>query len=114
MSPLGYPNPSSAETIPSPWQDKLADQCRKLGLPIPVYRLASDRRGFRIPWSAEVEIPNILLAFARMWYDGDHINNAKEDAAEVAFIKLMALVHAESLKSARRTYSLPGNYYRPN
>ncbi|KAH0837233.1 hypothetical protein FOPE_04870 [Fonsecaea pedrosoi] len=38
-------------------------------------------------WSATVTIQGQNLA-ARYWYDGQYLNNAKEDAAEVACTKL--------------------------
>ncbi|KAI1618164.1 hypothetical protein EDD37DRAFT_646976 [Exophiala viscosa] len=69
------------------WQDELAAECRKLRLPAPNFNIVSDRRGGRTAWSATVTIQGQNLA-ARYWYDGQYINNAKEDAAEVACTKL--------------------------
>jgi hypothetical protein len=43
--------------------------------------------GGRTAWSASVTIQGHKFA-ARYWYDGDYIDNAKEDAAEVALIWL--------------------------
>lgn len=52
-------------------------------MPAPVYNIVSDRRGGRTAWSATVTVRDKNLA-ARYWYDGQFLNNAKEDAAEVA------------------------------
>lgn len=46
-----------------------------------------DLLGGRTAWSATVTIQNKNLA-ARYWYDGQFLNNAKEDAAEVACTQL--------------------------
>lgn len=43
--------------------------------------------GGRTAWSSTVTIQGQNIA-ARFWYDGQYINNAKEDAAEVALMKL--------------------------
>jgi hypothetical protein len=43
--------------------------------------------GGRTAWSATVTISGQNVA-ARYWYDGQFINNAKEDAAEVALMRL--------------------------
>ncbi|OAL27701.1 queuine tRNA-ribosyltransferase, variant 1 [Fonsecaea multimorphosa] len=69
------------------WQEELAAECRKLRLPAPQFNIVSDRRGGRTAWSATVTIQGQNLA-ARYWYDGQYLNNAKEDAAEVACTKL--------------------------
>ncbi len=39
--------------------------------------------GGRTAWSSTVTVQGQNIS-ARFWYDGDHVNNAKEDAAEVA------------------------------
>lgn len=43
--------------------------------------------GGRTAWSATVTIQSQNIA-ARYWYDGQYLNNAKEDASEVACAKL--------------------------
>ena len=41
--------------------------------------------GGRTAWSATVNVASLQQRFsARFWYDGQYVNNAKEDAAEVA------------------------------
>ncbi|CAL5869428.1 uncharacterized protein PFLUO_LOCUS3657 [Penicillium psychrofluorescens] len=41
-------------------------------------------QGGRTAWSSTVSIQGYQNIAARYWYDGQYINNAKEDAAEVA------------------------------
>ncbi|CAI7620269.1 unnamed protein product [Penicillium pancosmium] len=66
MSLPNSPQGSAAASRPS-WQDQLS--------------------GGRTAWSSTVSI-NTQNFSARYWYDGQYINNAKEDAAEVA-LKLL-------------------------
>ena len=49
--------------------------------------LADGDLGGRTAWSATVTIQGQNMA-ARFWYDGQYLNNAKEDAAEVACTKI--------------------------
>ncbi|KAF4308799.1 double-stranded RNA-binding-like [Botryosphaeria dothidea] len=72
---------------PSSWQEKLQDYCRAISYPPPVYKEFSDRRGGRTAWSSSVHIGNISVP-ARFWYDGQYVDKAKEDAAEVALQRL--------------------------
>ncbi|AEO64319.1 uncharacterized protein THITE_62987, partial [Thermothielavioides terrestris NRRL 8126] len=65
------------------WQDKLEDACREWNIAAPVFQIVSDRRGGRTAWSSMVTVNGAVHA-ARFWYDGKNLNNAKEDAAEVA------------------------------
>ena len=55
----------------------------------------------RTAWSATVTIQGNNVA-ARYWYDGQFINNAKEDAAEVA---MMRLNHPRAANTATQSYS---------
>lgn len=104
--------------ITESFTDAVIAECRKLRLPAPQFNIVSDRRGElcigkplsrrlywnfftivrtltystcvlggRTAWSATVTIQGQNLA-ARYWYDGQYLNNAKEDAAEVACTKL--------------------------
>jgi len=68
-------------------QEKLLEYCRVKGISTPTFNIVSDRRGGRTAWSATVTIQGANVA-ARYWYDGQFINNAKEDAAEVAMMRL--------------------------
>ncbi|ROW02985.1 hypothetical protein VMCG_05733 [Cytospora schulzeri] len=65
------------------WQDKLEDACREYQIATPTFQIVSDRRGGRTAWSSRVTV-NGTVHQARFWYDGKNLNNAKEDAAEVA------------------------------
>jgi len=69
------------------WQEKLQDHCRNAQLQAPVFNLVSDRRGGRTAWSSTVTIQGKNFC-ARYFYDGQYINNAREDAAEVALMVL--------------------------
>ncbi|GLI73052.1 hypothetical protein PoHVEF18_001260 [Penicillium ochrochloron] len=66
MSMPNSPQGSSTARRPS-WQEQL--------------------QGGRTAWSSNVTIQGEMIS-ARYWYDGQYINNAKEDAAEVAVKKL--------------------------
>ena len=67
----------------SPYQDQLIQFCRNNGLRLPVYKIVSDRRGGRTAWSCTVDVDGQPIS-ARFWYDGQYINNAREDAAQRA------------------------------
>lgn len=43
--------------------------------------------GGRTAWSATVTVQQQTVA-AKYWYDGQYVNNAKEDAAEMALLML--------------------------
>lgn len=51
-------------------------------------QLAYNTLGGRTAWSSTVTVQGQNIA-ARFWYDGQHVNNAKEDAAEVALKHLV-------------------------
>jgi len=65
------------------WQERLEEACREAQIHPPVFQIVSDRRGGRTAWSSTVTVHGQNIA-ARYWYDGQYVNNAKEDAAEVA------------------------------
>ncbi|KAF3768466.1 hypothetical protein M406DRAFT_30489, partial [Cryphonectria parasitica EP155] len=65
------------------WQNKLAGICSKYGVSTPQFSIFSDKRGQRTAWTSFVIIANCSFP-ARFWYDGKFLNNAREDAAEVA------------------------------
>ncbi|KAJ6015667.1 hypothetical protein N7540_010258 [Penicillium herquei] len=102
---MSLPNSPPGNTGRPSWQDQLSDHCRRTKLAPPVFNIVSDRRGTypisfrhltadadcpyfgiaggRTAWSSTVTVHGRNVA-ARYWYDGQYINNAKEDAAEVA------------------------------
>ncbi|KLU88343.1 hypothetical protein MAPG_07330 [Magnaporthiopsis poae ATCC 64411] len=69
------------------WQTRLEDACREYRISAPKYQLVSDRRGGRTAWSSSVTVHNQAHS-ARFWYDGRNLHNAREDAAEVAYLWL--------------------------
>jgi len=81
---------SSTSTSPtthtecSKWQILLKETCKALDLD---FNYISDRRGCRTAWSAYIIIGGKKY-HARFWYDGDFLNNAREDAAEVALMEI--------------------------
>ncbi|CAG8956416.1 hypothetical protein HYALB_00003681 [Hymenoscyphus albidus] len=81
---MGYPNNSYKTQT---WQEKLIERCRETQCPLPVFQIVSDRRGGRTAWSSTVTVQGQEIS-ARYWYDGEYVNNAKEDAAEVALQKM--------------------------
>lgn len=85
------PSPTSVNGLrSSPWQEKLQDHCQRCHLHPPVFNIVSDRRGGRTAWSSTVTIRGSQTIHARFWYDGQYVNNAKEDAAEVALQTLLS------------------------
>ncbi|TAQ89573.1 hypothetical protein B7494_g2101 [Chlorociboria aeruginascens] len=65
------------------WVERLEEKCREAQINPPIFQIVSDRRGGRTAWSSTVTVQGQNIA-ARFWYDGQYVNNAKEDAAEVA------------------------------
>jgi hypothetical protein len=74
---------SSYSSGAATWQERLEEKCREAQLHPPVFQVFSDRRGGRTAWSSTVTVQGQNIS-ARYWYDGQYVNNAKEDAAEVA------------------------------
>ncbi|KAF3801601.1 hypothetical protein GCG54_00014817 [Colletotrichum gloeosporioides] len=102
---------SSYNSQAGTWQERLEDACREANILPPVFQIVSDRRGKLCPprekahthlssvgvtngssplvtggrtaWSSRVTVHGRTLS-ARFWYDGKNLNNAKEDAAEMA------------------------------
>ncbi|KAI1364117.1 hypothetical protein F5Y08DRAFT_222304 [Xylaria arbuscula] len=98
-----------AQQPTSVWQDRLEEMCRDYQIQPPDYQLVSDRRGKslaaimlalcakypslalintslsggRTAWSSVVVVYGQRIE-ARYWYDGNNLNNAREDAAEAA------------------------------
>ncbi|SMQ50986.1 unnamed protein product [Zymoseptoria tritici ST99CH_1A5] len=74
---------AGAGAQPSPHQDRLSGFCREQNVRTPNYQVISDRRGGRTAWSCVVTVQGANFP-ARFWYDGQYVNNAREDAAEKA------------------------------
>lgn len=64
-------------------QHKLLALCYAHDLQVPTFQIISDMRGKRTAWSCIITINDRQVA-ARFWYDGEHIDNSREDAAEKA------------------------------
>jgi len=76
----------SSPVAQSQYQDKLITYCREVSPRTPLspnYQIISDRRGGRTAWSCTVTVGSQTV-HARFWYDGQYVNNAREDAAERA------------------------------
>ncbi|KAF2125051.1 hypothetical protein P153DRAFT_389905 [Dothidotthia symphoricarpi CBS 119687] len=87
-----------------PWTQRLRDHCMVRRLGEPAYQDVSDRRGGRTAWST-VAVINGTQYSARFWYDGNYIDQAKEDAAEIALRKLTGYVDPT-------TQPPPASHYR--
>ncbi|CCU75108.1 hypothetical protein BGHDH14_bgh02898 [Blumeria hordei DH14] len=70
--------------LSSPWRERLIEKCQQLRIEPPVFQVMSEIRGGRTAWSSVVKVQGQYIS-ARFWYDGKNVNNAMEDAAEVAF-----------------------------
>lgn len=51
-----------------------------------MFQIINVRRGGRTAWSCTVNVQGQHLQ-ARFWYDGQYVNHAREDAAQVALQK---------------------------
>ncbi|KAF2188637.1 hypothetical protein K469DRAFT_565394, partial [Zopfia rhizophila CBS 207.26] len=60
-----------------------SDHCTATRLGEPTWQDVSDRRGGRTAWSSLAVVQGIPYS-ARFWYDGAYMEQAREDAAEVA------------------------------
>ncbi|KAL2198002.1 hypothetical protein P885DRAFT_33702 [Corynascus similis CBS 632.67] len=85
------------------WQDKLWLLCLEYNIKPPSYQIVSDKRGGRTAWSSELEFEKKLKFHARFWYDGNNINNAKEDVAEVALGWLLTNIPVSPASSPSTT-----------
>ncbi|KAI5366105.1 hypothetical protein Slin15195_G076340 [Septoria linicola] len=85
----------TAGSAPSPHQDRLINFCRQQGARTPNFQIVSDRRGGRTAWSCVVTVQGAQVP-ARFWYDGQYVNNAREDAAEKALQMLGVLPTPQS------------------
>jgi len=83
--------PSAATTR---WQSDLEYHCKERQMTPPMWTLVSDRRGSRTAWSCVVVVQGRSIR-GRYWYDGQFLNNAREDAAEVAlqFLRNLDSIH---------------------
>ncbi|KAF2877634.1 hypothetical protein BDV95DRAFT_535348 [Massariosphaeria phaeospora] len=68
----------------APWSTRLREHCQVRQLGEPSWQDISDRRGGRTAWSSVVALPGGTTYPARFWYDGAYMEQAREDAAEMA------------------------------
>ncbi|KAA8650080.1 hypothetical protein EYZ11_008742 [Aspergillus tanneri] len=101
---MSLPNSPQANGGRVSWQEQLGEYCRRAKIEPPVFHIVSDRRGGRTAWSSSVTVQGRNIA-ARYWYDGQYINNAKEDAAEVAIKQINPAVTGVAS-------TLPGQLFR--
>lgn len=90
MAPPSFPTTETSTTMPS----------RQPPPSFPVSRrsphlLTNSLTGGRTAWSSTVTINQTNIS-ARYWYDGQYVNNAKEDAAEVALQHLLTNSNSSS------------------
>ncbi|KAL2005876.1 hypothetical protein VTN00DRAFT_10369 [Thermoascus crustaceus] len=83
------------------WQQRLLEHCMRAKLQPPKFNIVSDRRGGRTAWSSIVVVQGREIA-ARFWYDGEYIDNAKEDAAERALQTLSPEAYAAAAHPRRQ------------
>lgn len=65
------------------FEERLKQYCIRAQIPPPIFQIISDRRGGRTAWSCIVIVAGLTIA-ATFWYDGKYLDQAREDAAEVA------------------------------
>ncbi|KAE8148399.1 hypothetical protein BDV25DRAFT_18888 [Aspergillus avenaceus] len=104
---MSYQSGSQGSAPRVKWQDQLASVCRVNKWPAPTYNIVSDRRGGRTAWSSYVTLPGRQLQ-GRYWYDGAYIDNAKEDAAEVAMI----FINRAQSQQSKSSPPFPGSIER--
>ncbi|KAJ8113175.1 hypothetical protein OPT61_g4628 [Boeremia exigua] len=81
--------------------DKLAcwpglhEHCQVKKLGEIMYQDISDRRGGRTAWST-IAVVNGMHYQARFWYDGTRMDQAREDAAEIALRQLTGYIDPKS------------------
>ncbi|KAI9720266.1 MAG: hypothetical protein M1812_003084 [Candelaria pacifica] len=102
MSSYNSPSSASGGRQGLSWQEKLQDRCQAARMRAPVFNIVSDRRGGRTAWSSTVTVEGQHVA-ARYWYDGQYVNNAREDAAEVALQQLFPTLESPT-QGVRRMY----------
>ncbi|AEO59044.1 hypothetical protein MYCTH_2306956 [Thermothelomyces thermophilus ATCC 42464] len=88
------------------WTDMLKEICRVNNIAEPEYKLFSDRRGGRTAWSSTVYVSGAPYN-SRFWYDGQYLQNAREDAAEVALKCIMPVLMCSPASSPSTSSTTP-------
>ncbi|BAE65438.1 hypothetical protein F9C07_13405 [Aspergillus flavus] len=94
---------NSASAPRTSWQDQLKAHCKNHKLDAPLFNIYTERRGGRTAWTCVASVQGRQYP-AQFWYDGNYVNNAKEDAAEKALNVL-------SPQPSRNNTSYPGQMY---
>ncbi|EME44070.1 hypothetical protein DOTSEDRAFT_71766 [Dothistroma septosporum NZE10] len=108
MSSVGSSRSANAEAA-SPHQERLINFCRGQGVRAPNFQIVSDRRGGRTAWSCMVTVHGQNIQ-ARFWYDGQYVNNAREDAAERA-LQLLGVYRTPPTQQPTHLQQQPGQMY---
>ncbi|KAF2681619.1 hypothetical protein K458DRAFT_273429, partial [Lentithecium fluviatile CBS 122367] len=66
------------------WSERLREHCRAHHFKNPAWRAISELRGRRTAWTAVVDLGGQSYP-ARFWYDIVYLEQAMEDASEVAW-----------------------------
>ncbi|KAF1960624.1 hypothetical protein CC80DRAFT_488919 [Byssothecium circinans] len=74
------------------WSQRLREHCSVRGFGEPVWQDVSDRRGGRTAWSSIVSVQGNQYP-ARFFYDGAYMEQAREDAAEMALRTITGYVN---------------------
>ncbi|KAL5371430.1 hypothetical protein PMIN06_012876 [Paraphaeosphaeria minitans] len=77
----------SDPSVQGPWARRLKEHCSVRNIGDPTWQDVSDRRGGRTAWSSIVLIQGTQYS-ARFWYAGERLDQAREDAAEIALRNL--------------------------
>ncbi|KAB8067586.1 hypothetical protein BDV29DRAFT_185889 [Aspergillus leporis] len=107
---MSVPNVSSANNGNGriSWQDQLKSLCWGRKFSEPTFKIFTERRGGRTAWTCVVSVQGVQYP-AQFWYDGNYINNAREDAAE----KALNVLNGSQKSQAPRYPSLPGHISDP-
>ncbi|KAF2704278.1 hypothetical protein K504DRAFT_390681, partial [Pleomassaria siparia CBS 279.74] len=80
------------------------EHCTVRRLGDPSWQDVSDRRGGRTAWSSIVAVNGNHYS-ARFWYDGNYVEQAREDAAEIALRQLTGCINTTAHPPAASYYS---------
>ncbi|KAH6612033.1 hypothetical protein C7974DRAFT_406883 [Boeremia exigua] len=86
-----------------PWTYRLQEYCQAEKLGEIMYQDVSDRRGGRTAWST-IAVVNGIHYQARFWYDGARMQQAKEDAAEIALRQITGCTDPKSQPPSASQY----------
>ncbi|KAF2203818.1 hypothetical protein GQ43DRAFT_469616 [Delitschia confertaspora ATCC 74209] len=91
------------------WQNRLKDHCTTARLEQPTWQDVSDRRGGRTAWSSIAVVQGRAYS-ARFWYDGAYVEQAREDAAEIAYLAICGNQPSSPTTTTAATTYYAGSY----